>query len=197
MPGIQELVALIELRREDRSLEYKESHPWEELKNKIAKTTLGMSNIRDGGTIIVGVSERSGRPVPEGMSQEDINTYNEDDVRAYVNSFADPYVQLELHRISQDKQAFIAIVVHEFDQVPIICKKGGIGLRGGAVYTRSYRMPETCEVPSQTEMREIIEMATDKGVRRFLERSRRVGLLTGEAVGPTDTEKFDEELEGL
>ncbi len=54
MPGIQELVALIELRREDRSLEYKESHPWEELKNKIAKTTLGMSNIRDGGTIIVG-----------------------------------------------------------------------------------------------------------------------------------------------
>ncbi len=65
------------------------------------------------------------------------------------------------------------------------------------MYTRSYRMPETCEVPSQTELREIIEMATDKGVRRFLERSRRAGLLTEGSIGPTDTEKFDEELEGL
>ncbi len=131
------------------------------------------------------------------MSTDDIETYNEDDIRAYVNRFADPYVRLELHRIPQDGQEFIAIVIHEFDQVPVVCKRSGIGLRDGAVYTRSYRMPETCEVPSQTEMREIIDLATDKEVRRFLERLREAGLLSAKTVEQTDTEKYDEELEGL
>lgn len=189
MPRLEELVALIELGREDRSVEYKESLAWDDLKNKIAKTALGMANIRDGGTIAIGVSERSGSPVPEGMPAEDVETYDEDDIRAYVNRFADPYVRLELHRVSRDEL--------EFDQVPVVCKRDGIGLRNGAIYTRSYRMPETCEVPSQTEMREIIDMATDKGVRRFLERSRAVGLLPGETAERTDSEKYDEELEGL
>lgn len=197
MSLVDELVALIELGRENRSLEYKEPRPWNDLKDKIAKTALGMANVRDGGTIVIGVSQRSGRLIPQGMTQADIATYNEDEVQAYVNRFADPYVRLEIYRIPRHGQEFIAVVVHEFDEVPVVCKRSGVGLRQGSVYTRSYRMPETCEVPSQTEMREIIDMATDKGVRRFLERSRRVGLLTGETVEQTDTEKFDEELEGL
>ena len=197
MSRLEELRALIELGREDRSVEYKESRTWDDLKNKIAKTSLGMANIRDGGTIVIGVSERSGSPVPEGMSDDDIDTYDEDDVRSFVNRFADPYVQLDLYRVSRDEQSFVAIVVHEFDQVPVICKRGSIGLRDGAIYTRSYRMPETCEVPSQTEMREIIDMATDKEVRRFLERSRAAGLLPGGTTERTDLEKYDEELEGL
>lgn len=197
MARIEELAALIDLGREDRSLEFKESRPWDDLKDKIAKTALGMANTRDGGTIIIGVSQRSGGLVPQGMPQGDIDTYDTDDVQAYVNRFADPYVRLETRDIERGEQTFIAIIVHEFDEVPVICRRDGIGLRRGAVYTRSYRMPETCEVPSQTEMREIIEMATDKGVRRFLERSRRAGFPVGETVQRTDAEKFDEELEGL
>lgn len=197
MARIGELVALIDLGREDRSLEYKESRPWGDLKDKIAKTALGMSNVRDGGTIIIGVSQRSGSLVPKGMPQDNIDTYDVDDVQAYVNRFADPYVRLEMYTVPRNDQKFIAIVVHEFDEVPVVCKKSGVGLRQGSVYTRAYRMPETCEVPSQTEMREIIDMATDKGVRRFLERSRRAGLRTGETIQRADTEEFDEELEGL
>lgn len=197
MPRIEELAALIDLGREDRSLEYKESRPWDDFKNQIAKTALGMANIRDGGTIIIGVSQRSGNLVAEGMSRNDIDTYEVDDIQAYVNRFADPYVRLEMYIVPRNGQRFIVMVVHEFDEIPVVCRRNGVGLRQGSVYTRSYRMPETCEVPSQTEMREIIEMATDKGVRRFLERSRRAGLLTGGTVEPTDTDKFDEELEGL
>ena len=120
-----------------------------------------------------------------------------DNVQAYINRFADSYVRIEVYIVPRNSQKFIAIVVHEFDEVPVICRRSDVGLRQGAVYTRSYRMPETCEVPSQTEMREIIDMATDKGVRRFLEKSRRAGLLAGETVQRTDSEKFDEELEGL
>ena len=197
MPRLEELAVPIDLGREDRSLEYKESRSWNDLKDKIAKTALGMANIRDGGTIIIGVSQRSGSLVPQGMSQGDIDTYDADEVQAYVNRFADPYVRLEMYAVPRNVQRFIAIVVHEFDEVPVVCRRNGVGLRQGAVYTRSYRMPETCEVPSQTEMREIIDMATDKGVRRFLERSRRAGLLTEGTIERTNTEKFDEELEGL
>ncbi len=197
MARIEELAALINLGREDRSLEFKESCPWDDLKDKIAKTALGMANIRDGGTIIIGVSQRSGSLVPQGMPRRDIDTYDVDDVQAYVNRFADPYVRLEMYTVPRNGQRFIVIVVHEFDEVPVVCRRNGVGLRQGAVYTRAYRMPETCEVPSQTEMREIIDMATDKGVRRFLERSRRAGLSTGGPAERTDTEKFDEELKGL
>lgn len=197
MAHIEELAALIDLGRENRSLEFKESRPWDDLKAKIAKTALGMANIRDGGTIIIGVSQRSGSLVPQGVPQGDIGTYDADEVQAFVNRFADPYVRLEIEVVPHKGQQFIAMVVHEFDEVPVVCRRNGVGLRQGAVYTRSYRMPETCEVPSQTEMREIIEMATDKGVRRFLEKSRRAGLSTGGTVERTETEKFDEELEGL
>ena len=197
MPNADELTTLIDLGREDRSLEYTESRSWSDLKDKIAKTALGMVNIRDGGTIIIGVSQRSGSLVSQGMTQEDVETYDTDDVQAYVNRFADPYVRLEVRVVTHDTKTFVAIVVYEFDEVPIVCKRSSTGLRQGAIYTRSYRMPETCEVPSQTEMREIIEMATDKGVRRFLERSRRAGLSPGGTVEPTDTKMFDEELGGL
>jgi hypothetical protein len=40
-------------------------------------------------------------------------------------------------------------------------------LRGGAVYTRTRRMYECAEVPGQAEMRELLELAIEKGLRKF------------------------------
>ena len=54
MAQFERLRALINLSREERFLEYKESRSWNDLKGKIARTAMGMANIRDSGTIIVG-----------------------------------------------------------------------------------------------------------------------------------------------
>jgi hypothetical protein len=45
------------------------------------------------------------------------------------------------------------------------------------LYVRGRGKPETIEVPTQTEMRELLELAVDKGVQAFLARAGRVGLL--------------------
>jgi hypothetical protein len=192
------LRSLVSLAREDRYVEFKESRPWDDLKPKLCRTAMGMANIRDGGTIVVGVSQRSGSLVATGASAADLGTYREDDVLAFVNRYADPYVRLELHKFEHKGVTLIGIVVREFDEVPVVCRRSYENvLRQGALYTRSYRMAETCEVQTQTEMREIIDMATDKGIRSFLARGRRAGLRLDEAARRTDAERFDEQLGGL
>jgi len=45
------------LLRESRSIEYKRSAPWDELKWRTIKACLAMANLRDGGLILVGVAE--------------------------------------------------------------------------------------------------------------------------------------------
>jgi hypothetical protein len=82
VPSATELINLIQLAREQRFLEYKESRPWSILREKIAKTAMGMSNIRDGGTIIIGVEQRSGLLVLEGMAPSDLATYDDDTIQA-------------------------------------------------------------------------------------------------------------------
>ena len=48
-------------------------------------------------------------------------------------------------------------------------------------------------------MRDLLELATDKGVQRFLERARRVGLIALPSVTPqpTDQELLDQQLGDL
>lgn len=51
-------------------------------------------------------------------------------------------------------------------------------------------------MPTQTEMRELLDLAIEKGVKQFLERAERVGLYisqTPDSVA-TDQERFDEQL---
>ena len=188
---------LVEVGREDRFLEYKESAVWNDLKDKITKTALGMVNTRDGGTIIIGVSERSGQFEAAGMLAAHLTTYSEDTVRDHIHEFADPYVRTELHQFNQNDKTFVAIVVHAFDDIPVICKRDGRDLIRGRMYTRAYGKAETCEVPTQAEMREIIEVATDKALRRLVQRLSFAGITLAEVAKLSDKAKFEREREGL
>ncbi len=46
------LITFLQLEHEERFLGYKESFPWDELKQKITKTAMGMANIRNGSYFI-------------------------------------------------------------------------------------------------------------------------------------------------
>ncbi|MBA7602979.1 hypothetical protein ES703_10076 [subsurface metagenome] len=196
-PEVDHLTELITRLDEERFLEYKESCPWEDLKFKIAKTCMGMANIRHGGTIIIGIRKTDGEYDPEGMTDEHIETYNTDDIQAFISRFADPYVRIELYLKEWDSKKFLIIVVHEFDEIPVVCKSDSDITRIGAIYTRSYRMNETCKVQSQTEMREIIEMATEKGFRHFIRTIHRMGVSIDKISRLTDEETFRRQREEL
>ena len=162
---------------------------------QVARATLGMANQRDGGLVIIGVDD-DGNAM--GLPEDQLATWDYDDVAASLAEYADPYVNFELQVLAYDGRSFVILRVAEFEEIPVLCKRDYPEvLRKGACYVRTRRMPETSEIPSQTEMRELLELAVDKGVRRFIERARATGLLTSGPVPPTDQERFEEQLEDL
>jgi hypothetical protein len=191
--------ALISLAREARNLEYKRSTSWTEnpFRAKIAKSILAMSNIRDGGHIIIGMTRQAGDTyLAEGMQQDHLDSFSVDDVQSCVAQYADPYVQLTLTKEEDDVgQKYVWIQVQEFEEIPVICRKSYADiLRGGKMYTRTRRRFESAEVPGAAEMREVMEMAVEKGIRAFLERARRAGVESPMMSGPTSVQSFEEQL---
>jgi len=184
--------------REERNLEYKQSMSWVEIatKVKVAKSAMAMANISDGGYIVIGERKIGEVYEPEGMQEDHANSFKQDDVMEWVNKYADPYVELILQCDQRDGKRFVVIQIQEFDELPVVCKKDGEHLKRGDVFTRSRRKYETARVGSQTEIREILDLAVDKEIRRL--RSR--GLITsGEVVSPTEADKqaFERQRGGL
>lgn len=166
---------------EERNLEYKKSMSWNNAptKAKVVKSCIAMSNIPDGGVIVFGVDEMShGNFQANGMDPEYAKSFNQDDIQDYVNGFADPYVELKVDRVVDKGKEFVVIQIREFAEMPIVCKKPGEeGLQRGGVYTRPRRKHETALVSSQTEMRELLDLAIDKQIRKYREKMFRWGVL--------------------
>jgi predicted HTH transcriptional regulator len=198
---------IIKHPREERNIEFKESVAWEDIhfKAKITKSILGMANLRDGGWIIIGKRRNNdGSYESKGMIPDHFATYDSDLMQDFVRDYADPPIEIVLHKIEVESKQFIAIRVEEFERIPILCKRSCAEvIHRGKMYTRSKSKPETIEVPSEIEMREIIELATDKNITSFRVRAARLGMLTIEQVMEiiarsqdlqSDKERFDEQI---
>lgn len=197
--NIDELRELVGMGEQRRNVEIKSSMSWENdnVKAKIVKAILAMSNIRDGGYLILGFKENGDSYLPEGVSENDINSYNYDDIRSYVARYADPYATFFMEVVNDESEGkkFIVFAIKEFEEMPVICRRDGLeNLRNGDIYTRSRRLPSTVRVPTQSEIREIIDLAVEKGIRKFLERARRAGL---EVPSATEPDEYDRELESI
>src|SRR5208337_4521346 len=148
----------------------------------VIRAILGMANRRDGGLVIIGVDSDSLEPV--GFDDDEAKTWlNYDELAARVNEYASPSVSLDLESLSLKERNLVIVRVHEFADIPILCQrdfqvpgKRELILRSGACYVRSGHKPETSEIPSLQEMRELLELAVDKGVEKFVRRAQRAGL---------------------
>ena len=166
----------------------------------VVRAVLGMSNRRDGGKVIIGVAEAGGTLNPVGLNETELASWKYDDVAARISAYADPSVEFEVEPKIYDSKSFVILHVEEFADIPVLCRRDYQGvLRNGACYVRSRRKPETSEIPTQEDMRDLLELATDKGVTRFLDRARRVGLIVFPTVtpSPTDQELWDQQLGDL
>ena len=185
---------------EERFLEYKSSMSWDDIatKTKVVIACLAMANIPDGGVLIFGVDEISkGVYEANGMKEEDVDSFNQDNVSDYVNGFADPYVELKLNKVTDDAKKFIVIQIQEFDELPIVCKKDGEKICRGDIYTRPKRKNESVPVPSQNEIREILDLAIDKQMRKIHRNLDRWGFIPNQKYQQSSAQKFDEQLGGL
>ena len=197
----RELLELIDRGRETRQVEMKASMDFSErrVKAKIAKAAMAMANTRDGGLIILGMREiENDQFDPEGVTIEHQQSMTQDRVSSSIMEFLSPYVQVAVKTVSDDERprlkdkVLVVVEVREFDEVPILRKRQyqDEGLREGGVYIRSFERNESREVQTEAEMRELIDLATEKRLRKHLAMTHRAG---GEVVSATQQEQPDAE----
>ena len=153
---------------ERRNMEFKKSMPWKDLKCVLTRTIMAMANLKGGGTVIIGIGEGQGKTTDyAGMSREDFDTYNPDDIASFVNEYAEPSVTVVAHKITSHEKYYVVLDIEEFDEVPIVCKKDGRKtcknhLRRGSIYHRPRRKVESTDRFDYADMRELVSLAVAK-----------------------------------
>jgi predicted HTH transcriptional regulator len=203
MPNGTDLQFYILHGKEERYLEFKRSMTWTNglTKVKIAKAMMAMSNLNDGGVIVVGMRETGGMWVPEPMTPEQVASFTHDHVADYINAHATPSIQFSIDVITLNGHQFIIILVQGFGSFPVICKlpdkAGDETLDTGVIYYRSHRKIQSAAISSDEDSRELFSMVIEKGFSRHVERFHRLGLVTVEPPKRTDFSQYEKERAGL
>jgi predicted HTH transcriptional regulator len=190
----KELEIKLEGQAETQAIDFKQAGHWDV--NSLAKDILAMSNVRDGGFIIIGVKEGEQGFEREGVTEAIRATYKIDEIKDQMTQFADPHVDLMIH-FPKDKNGleYIVIRVLQFEEIPVICRKESpaAGTHAGVLYYRNKdRRTESASVSNSYDMRTIIESATVKMMQRRMES----GFVV-KTDKTTTRKKLEEELEGL
>lgn len=204
----REFEDILALGHERRGTEFKGPGPRSDKRffAKVVRAVLGMANHRDGGLVILGVEDRSGTIKPVGLTNTDLATWSYDDISSSLAAYADPSVSFDRQVLTYKDCTYIILRVHEFEELPVLCRqdysKGTeVVLRRGACYVRSRHKPETSEIPSQEDMRDLLDLAIDKGVRKFVARGVKGGLISIDPsvvpLTPDDKRLFDDQLKDL
>ncbi len=197
----QELEAILAQGHETHGVEFK--GPGKRTNSaflaSVIRAMLGMANHRDGGHVILGIDSESLEPI--GLDDDVAASWlNYDALAPAVNEYASPSVSFDVQSLPFRENKIVIIRVEEFEEIPILCRKEFQGsgkkspvLRRGACYVRA-----SPEIPSEQEMRELLELAIDKGVAKFLARVQKVGLLgAGVPLKESDSSRFRKQVEEM
>ena len=189
----EELESKLEGGAETQTLDIKAACDWNV--ESFAKDILAMSNVQDGGYIIIGVED--GTFVRQGITPAQKATYDLDVMRDQMAPYADPHVNFTIAfpRDIQGKE-YAVIRVMPFEEIPVICRKDSRDTKAGVVYYRNKNMRvNSAAVSNSYDMRDIINIATVKMMqRRTAEGFSAIRQPTREEQ---DAKRFNQELEGL
>lgn len=159
---------------------------------KVARAAMAMGNLRDGGLVCLGIDDTQLAAMVPGLSAEQFAAWSDyDDVHDALGRYSDPAVNFHLTPLTLSNGANVVVLeVSEFEQVPHICKKEYPGtLQKGSAYVRPPGKPQSIAIPSASEMRELLDLATSKGVREFVRRLGTAGLSFGGLQSVDDAAK--------
>jgi hypothetical protein len=156
---------------------------------EVQRAVFAMANQRDGGVVLIGVNDDG---IVPGLTAEEANSWsNEQSARQSFAASCQPAVDFDLSirtlNILGEPRTVAVIEVREFDEFPIICTRdvktaADQILRDGATYVRNL-IPPSVPIADHSQMRELLDLAIEKGVRRFLRTAGRAGLtMTEEQV---------------
>src|SRR5687768_11824861 len=128
-----ELESLLEGASETSSLEFKDDIPWNVL--VFVKDILAMSNIQDGGVIIIGVEDGTWKR--KGLNASNRSTYVLGTMLDQISAYADPQANFLIDfPVDRNRVQYGAINVRPFEEVPVICKRDGNDIQAGVIYYR-------------------------------------------------------------
>jgi len=196
------LIQFIKYPNEERHLEFKDNVKWDgDMRAKITKSIMALANLKDGGWIVIGKHEKTDRTFElVGSTDENYNSYDSDEIKAWVYARTDPPVSFIVHKTEHEGKKYVLIQVEEFENMPIICKKScGEIIHNGTIYIRSKSKPESIAVPTNAEMHEVIDIAIDKGLKEYVKRMSRIGISLAPTKPETqnDEDLFAHQREGL
>ncbi len=181
---------MLEGGAETQRTDFKESVSWSV--ETFAKDILALSNVQDGGFIIIGIAEGpNGGFERKGISPEHKNSFKVDVMRDQMASFAEPHVDFIVES-PKDKNGleYAVIKVFQFEEIPVICNKESKDTKKAVIYYRNKnRRIESAPVSNSYDMRTMIELA----VVRMMQKKKQLGFV----VESSAKQKLDEELGGL
>jgi predicted HTH transcriptional regulator len=164
---------LLEISYELRNREFKDAFCWSDknntwIKEKITRAILGMTNIKSGGNIIIGVGEEKNtkKLLLNGLSKKQLDSFEDfDGIKGYVDGFSSNQTFFNIAYGEYKDKKFVVMSVEEFSEIPVLCKKNGVNpgiLVKDDLYTRSMKGVYGTAKATELELREMIKMASDK-----------------------------------
>jgi hypothetical protein len=146
---------------------------------RVARATMAMGNLRDGGLVCLGIDDKRMSEMLPGLGVAEMTEWCDfDDVSDAVARYSEPPVAFSLHPFKLSSGAEVVVIeVAEFEDVPHVCRRDYPGvLQKGMTYVRPRGKPESVPVPSAGDMRELLDLAITKGVREFIRRAGAAGV---------------------
>ena len=210
MPPLRDLAAIEERARtalqlplELADVEFKQDGSFEDLKYKICKAAMGMANLRDGGLIVIGVSQDSQRRfVVDGMAAHTILTYVQEIVLQFVTAYASPPVELRVvSQFMHDGKSFVLIAVSPFDRTPVVCHnttptglKKPDQMNAGDFFIRTSNPAGTSKAVRADMIQDLLQIAAGRRAAEII-RSLNEGGVRFDQVSTTS--RFDGEVEDI
>lgn len=165
---------------------------------KVTRAALSMGNLRDGGHIVIGINDSDLGAMLPGLQTAELSSWLAyEDVARKMAEYADPPLAFAARPVTLPSGATVAVIqVFPFSDIPHLCAKSyETVLRKGALYVRPRKVPETSEVASSIEMRDVLTLATDKALRAYVETAERSGLTLAtrasqQQATPSDDQRY-------
>ena len=182
----KELIDLLFRGSESKGFDYKRAESWKKCKFKLTKDILAMTNIQDGGTLIIGVSQQDTNEFEYTgfKNPEDLKDYDVTKIADFVNKYANPEVNIEVIIDEYEGEKYVFIIVKEFKNVPVICKRNSSNeeLKISQIYIRTDSAKSvpirSQEIDSVAEMRGLIDLALAKQGEELLSKIRKIVLFS-------------------
>lgn len=187
---------------ENLNLEFKASFHFDEnvwARERLIRSILAMSNTRNGGYVLIGVSEKADKSLDlAGLDYAHLQLFKAkvEEFKSKVESFSSSPVSYEVGLGEYKGKKFILISVTEFTLNPLICRKNGEHkdkhLEEGAIYIRTLKdKPSSIKLTNPVDIQDFLERSSDKQISNLHKRGWKHE--TENSVNKNDKSFFEKE----